>query len=321
MSTYLTIDSGTTNTRICLVRDRVVVDTAKYPVGAGKSMENRTLLKETIKRGIDDLLCKHCVKPSEVRRILASGMITSEFGLCRLEHIQTPVGLKELHEASETVVIEGVSDIPFTFMRGVKTNCDRPENADMMRGEETELMGLMSSDDGACMYILPGSHSKLIQTDLNGRIVSFSTMLTGEMIAALSEHTILRDAVHIEHAALVPEALQKGFLYCSEYGLNQAAFKVRVLKNLFSASEDETYSFFMGVVLCGEVRAVMKQMPKRVVIGGKKQMKQAIYELLKDRIDGEVICISDEAADMASHIGMIRIFEYEEGMSRIDGND
>lgn len=311
MATYLTIDSGTTNTRICLVRDHTVVDTAKYPIGAGKSMEDRTLLKETVKTGIEELLRKHRLKPADVRQILASGMITSEFGLCQLDHIRTPAGIRELHHAAKTIVQDDVSEIPFTFLRGVKTDAADLEHADMMRGEETELMGFISPDDGACTYILPGSHSKVIQTDREGRIVSFSTMLTGEMIAALSGHTILRDAVHPEHAALIPDALQRGFSYCAEHGINQAAFKVRVLKNLFSGSEDETYSFFMGVVLCGEVSEIIGQHPKRVVIGGKKQIKEALFELLKDRIDGELIRVPDETAEMASHIGMIRIFEYE----------
>ena len=46
-------------------------------------------------------------------------------------------------------------------------------------------------------YVLPGSHSKLIHVDGAGRIVDFTTMLTGEMIAALSQNTILKDAVYL----------------------------------------------------------------------------------------------------------------------------
>lgn len=80
---------------------------------------------------------------------------------------------------------------------GVKTEGETIADADMMRGEETELIGLMEHLERAAVYVLPGSHSKLIHVDAAGRIVDFTTMLTGEMIAALSQNTILKDAVHL----------------------------------------------------------------------------------------------------------------------------
>ena len=80
---------------------------------------------------------------------------------------------------------------------GVKTEGETIADADMMRGEETELIGLMEHLESAAVYVLPGSHSKLIHVDGAGRIVDFTTMLTGEMIAALSQNTILKDAVYL----------------------------------------------------------------------------------------------------------------------------
>ena len=80
---------------------------------------------------------------------------------------------------------------------GVKTEGETIADADMMRGEETELIGLMEHLESAAVYVLPGSHSKLIHVDGAGRIVDFTTMLTGEMIAALSQNTILKDAIYL----------------------------------------------------------------------------------------------------------------------------
>ena len=80
---------------------------------------------------------------------------------------------------------------------GVKTEGETIADADMMRCEETELIGLMEHLESAAVYVLPGSHSKLIHVDGAGRIVDFTTMLTGEMIAALSQNTILKDAIYL----------------------------------------------------------------------------------------------------------------------------
>ena len=58
---------------------------------------------------------------------------------------------------------------------GVKTEGETIADADMMRGEGTELIGLMEHLESAAVYVLPGSHSKLIHVDGAGRIVDFTT--------------------------------------------------------------------------------------------------------------------------------------------------
>ncbi len=67
--------------------------------------------------------------------------------------------------------------------------------ADVMRGEETQIAGFLALNpefDGA--ICLPGSHSKWVQVSA-GEVVSFRTMMTGELFAALSRHTVLRHSV------------------------------------------------------------------------------------------------------------------------------
>jgi len=177
----------------------------------------------------------------------------------------------------------------------------------MMRGEETEFAGLSSGKGG--VYILPGSHSKVIFADESGRITSFHTMLTGEMMAALSQNTILKDAVDLSMSELSEEYLLKGYEYCRECGINKALFKVRILKNIFGKDADETYSFFVGTVLCGEIEEIVKMKPERIVIGGKRQIKKAMYCILKNASDSEVVCIDDKDVDNCVSLGAIRIFE------------
>ena len=55
-SFYLTLDGGTTNTRINLVKERKIITSIKIPVGARASIENREILKSEIKNAIKKLL-------------------------------------------------------------------------------------------------------------------------------------------------------------------------------------------------------------------------------------------------------------------------
>ena len=310
MANYITIDGGTTNTRINLIKDCKMVDSVKLNVGARTGIDDTAGLKKAIKDGINKILENNRIEKSDIKKILASGMITSESGVCKLDHIVTPAGISELNKSMYEVVINEISDIPIVFIRGVKTECKTLETADMMRGEETELMGIMSDDDGECAYILPGSHSKIIYTDSKGRIESFSTMLTGEMIASISQNTILKDAVDLSVSDMDEEYLMKGYTYCKNKGINEALFKTRVLKNLFGCNKEQTYSYFLGVILYNEIAQVIASGAGKIIIGGKSQIKSAMAYILKKVSDKKVICLDDEKVDMSTSLGMIKVYEY-----------
>jgi 2-dehydro-3-deoxygalactonokinase len=238
-------------------------------------------------------------------------MITSEFGLCNLPHIAAPAGIAELHAAIERVELPEISGIPFAFIRGVKNDTPDMEHFDIMRGEETELAGIYRADLGEAIYVLPGSHSKIIKTDAVGRITEFSTMLTGEMIYALATSTILKDAVDLSLSSFEEEKLLDGYRYAKEHGLNEALFKVRILKNLFGMTPVGCYSFFLGAVLADEISAIVASCATRVVIGGKNQIKNATKVLLEGAgCEKEIVLLDEETVENSTSRGMITIYEY-----------
>lgn len=69
--------------------------------------------------------------------------------------------------------------------------------ADVMRGEETQIAGFLALNpnwDG--VLCLPGSHTKWVHVSAD-EVVSFQTLMTGELFAAISETTVLRHSVGI----------------------------------------------------------------------------------------------------------------------------
>lgn len=307
MSEYITIDGGTTSTRVSFLKNREILDTIRVNIGARAAIGEREKYIMAIKSAIDEIILRN--NADNIERILASGMITSEFGLCSLQHINAPAGINELHNSMYETIINEISDISFVFMRGVKIDSKDISEIDMMRGEETELMGIMNEDYGKCVYVLPGSHSKIIKTDEQGNIVSFSTMLTGEMIAALSQGTILKDAVDLSVDKTDKEYLLKGYDYAKSAGINKALFKVRILKNQFNCSKEQIYSFFMGAILCDEISSIIKEEVETVVIGGREQIKKAMVLILKEKINKNIIELDEKTVDNSTSIGMIKIYE------------
>lgn len=66
---------------------------------------------------------------------------------------------------------------------------------DVMRGEETQIAGLLRQfPDFSGTVCLPGTHSKWIQMSA-GQIKSFTSFITGELFAVLTDHSLLRHSV------------------------------------------------------------------------------------------------------------------------------
>lgn len=309
MKYYITVDGGTTNTRISLIEDGKALGIKKLNVGAKKSIDGIAPLKNGITGAIKALLDENGLTENDIERVLASGMITSEFGLCELPHLIAPVGVNELHSGMHEVAFTDISAIPFVFIRGVKTVGGELSKTDMMRGEETELFGLTGAIERDAVYVLPGSHSKIISTDTEGKISRFSTMLTGEMIGALTEGTILKDAVDLSCSETDSEHLLAGYAYAKENGLNNALFKVRILKNLMKRDKKQVYSFFLGAVLCDEIAEILKYGASKIIIGGRRQIKEATAEILRHVTCTKVVTVSECDVELSTSRGMIKIYE------------
>ncbi|WP_299360562.1 2-dehydro-3-deoxygalactonokinase [uncultured Paracoccus sp.] len=65
-------------------------------------------------------------------------------------------------------------------------------SADVMRGEETQIAGVMALEPGwDGVVCLPGTHSKWAEISA-GEVVSFRSFMTGELFALLSTRSVLR---------------------------------------------------------------------------------------------------------------------------------
>ena len=119
-------------------------------------------------------------------RILMSGMIGSRQGWVEARYLACPAGPADIAGALVAVPFDGAKVL---LVPGL-THTDAAGTPEVMRGEETQLAGVLGElgrDGVAC---LPGSHSKWARIEA-GRIAAFATYLSGEAFAALRGHTIL----------------------------------------------------------------------------------------------------------------------------------
>lgn len=116
--------------------------------------------------------------------VLMAGMVGSRNGWAEAAYVAPPCDADGL--AARLLRVEGLAR-PVFIVPGV--DCRSPDGSyDVMRGEETQAIGVGVTDGMVC---LPGTHSKWVEVT-DGRILRFATFLTGELYAALTQSFIGR---------------------------------------------------------------------------------------------------------------------------------
>ena len=125
---------------------------------------------------------------------IAAGMVGSAQGWMEAPYVDAPASADAL--VAGIVRVKAACGATLHIVPGV---LQRGELPNVMRGEETQIFGALSQDASAQNAIsssvrsligLPGTHAKWAMVQA-GRIERVHTFMTGEVFAALREHTIL----------------------------------------------------------------------------------------------------------------------------------
>lgn len=122
---------------------------------------------------------------------IAAGMVGSAQGWREAPYVDTPATAQAL--VAGIVEVETARGVVLRIVPGV---IERGELPNVMRGEETQIVGALAGDaalgaNGAAALVgLPGTHAKWAVVR-GESIEAFHTFMTGELFAALRDHTIL----------------------------------------------------------------------------------------------------------------------------------
>lgn len=119
--------------------------------------------------------------------LLLSGMVTSRQGWLELPYLPCPVSPERL--AGALGALELADGRTVRLVPGLSTR--RPDGLpDVLRGEETQILGALALAPSARTLLLPGTHSKWVVVE-GGVVRGFWTFMTGELYAVLKDHSIL----------------------------------------------------------------------------------------------------------------------------------
>jgi 2-dehydro-3-deoxygalactonokinase len=191
--------------------------------------------------------------------VLLSGMIGSRQGWKEAPYLPCPAGAAEIAAALVEIEFDWgqVKLVP-----GLSAE-DAQGVAEVMRGEETQVLGVLAAMGGNGLACLPGTHSKWVRVEAE-RIADFTTHMTGEAFGALRGHTIL--------GRMMREGAADGAPF--DAGVQRSAQPGGLLHHIFGArslvlagrlAESEAAAYLSGILIGHEVRAALEELQGQVV--------------------------------------------------------
>ena len=267
MDRFVSVDWGTSRLRVRLVEragGKILASTESdlgvaVVAAAGPSAERA----QRFDAALEDALAGLPSAEDPEIPVVISGMASSSIGWCELPYADTPFSLDGSGARARTLSAFR-SGRPIHLLAGVRTETD------VMRGEETEAMGLWhrwraAGGGGNPMFVLPGTHSKHLSV-ADGAVESITTFMTGELFAVAGRHTVLRhtvapDADHFDEAAF-----RRGVEKAQTLPLAAALFQTRSLSLLGQLPEGCGSSFLSGILIGHEMAALPVGRP--IVLAG-----------------------------------------------------
>lgn len=236
------IDWGTSSFRAFLIGAQgEVLDSVFSPKGIMHVPDKD--FEDVLRRLLDSWVSTYRVP------LIASGMITSRNGWVETPYSPVPSGAKALADA--LVPIPSSDGLDLRFVTGV--TCEHKGAPDVMRGEETQIVGAVEAGLSDGIFVMPGTHSKWVTVD-NGMIVDFATSMTGEVFEALRSHTIL-GTLMIDGPFNEP-GFRQGVAAGLEAGSNllNTLFHVRSMPLFKKIDADMVADYLSGILIGAEIR-------------------------------------------------------------------
>lgn len=233
--------------------------------------------------------------------VVMSGMITSQQGWIQTPYVPTPASADDLAAAAVHRSIDGRSVWAMPGVRHASTT-----GTDVMRGEETQLVGILDSVGPHDLVVLPGTHSKWV-TVSDAAIVEFATYVTGELFELVRHHSII--GAVIDGDVMDEETFVRGV----EQGLDREGTSGGILHSLFGVrtsgvleptTRPGLHSYLSGLLLGTEiVGATASRVPERVTLVGGDSL------LAGYRLAFDIAGISTNTIENAAPQGLKRLAE------------
>jgi 2-dehydro-3-deoxygalactonokinase len=183
--------------------------------------------------------------------LIISGMASSSMGMMELPYQQTPFILKKDKLNIHKIPPDENFDHEIWLVSGLRTADD------VMRGEETMLMGLgVEKTDRPQLFIITGTHSKqvLIQDCV---VKDFKTYMTGELFDLMRYKSMLAGGLEADsQLSGKDEAFIQGVFDSNRGNLLNCLFRIRTNELFKRLTKRENFCYLSGMLIGEELKSI-----------------------------------------------------------------
>jgi len=275
-ASWIAVDWGTTNFRAFLMSDEgECLDKIQQAKGL------LSVKQEQFPQVFDELISRWSKTYGHLPVIMA-GMVGSQQGWREVPYVHAPASANDL--ANHIHSVDLLSGNKAKIVSGVCCTNDFG-NPEVMRGEEIQLIGLSEIIKGDFHAILFGTHSKNAYWH-NGKIESYSTVMTGELYSILVNHSILGKS--LPEQKFNKDAFIKGVEIGAKYPLNHVLFSARTFK-LYDEIHNSNIHAYISGLLIGHEFTISNRLNKLYLVGSQNLASNYALALEHFNIEFDVI--------------------------------
>lgn len=217
--------------------------------------------------------------------VVVSGMASSSIGMHELPYAPLPFSLDGSNAVCRFIVGDEDLKHDMLLLSGVRGG------ADVMRGEETQVLGLMhlQAAEGIrpdrAKVLFPGTHCKHIHIE-GDAMVSFQTFMTGEVFGILRQHSILAESVDIEslsgHTSDDVKAFTAGVRTSLDTPLLHALFSVRTSQLMGRFDRRRATYYLSGLLIGSELLTLSREDDTPIILCSSHQ--HDVYRFALDEL-------------------------------------
>ena len=188
--------------------------------------------------------------------VIVSGMASSTIGMKELPYAKLPLKIEAVSFLTKQFAADDFCNHDILLVSGFQT-----EN-DVMRGEESLLLGCVLNDDA--LAIFPGTHSKhvIIKDKV---VIDFKTYMTGEFFELLSTKSLLAKSVS-KNNSMHDKSFAAGIKECILNNVLNASFHVRTNQLFQKFSAEENYHYLSGLLIGSELSEVSTSNQENIML-------------------------------------------------------
>jgi 2-dehydro-3-deoxygalactonokinase len=183
--------------------------------------------------------------------VIISGMASSSIGITELPYGNIPFSIASDRLNTQRILPDGKFEHEILIVSGLKTGND------VMRGEETMLLGCGVKDNNEWLIVFPGTHSKHATVDKK-ILVDFRTYMTGEVFDLLSNKSILSNSVRKNEDDEYRNIFERGVKEGATGNFLNNIFHVRTSQLFKSLTESENYHYLSGILIGSELGQIAR---------------------------------------------------------------